>query len=52
MSNVKHPQRTQGILTNVPQGAHLLEYERNLKITLQVRETGIVQLLANVIHGK
>jgi hypothetical protein len=43
----------QGNLDNLTIGyPHLLAYERELKLTLQVREAGIVQLLANVVHGK
>jgi hypothetical protein len=43
----------QGNLDNLTIGyPHLLAYERELKITLQVREAGIVQILANVVYGK
>ena len=43
----------QGDLDNLTIGyPSPLAYESSLKVTLQVREAGIVQILANVVHGK
>lgn len=43
----------QGALDNLTIGyPHLLSFTQSLKLSVNVREGGIVQLLANVIHGK